>query len=439
MWTPNLRQGSSEITSPLLNPRDWEKIRARHLRESDRISINTGGVTEIPSEIKVGDLDTRSACWTILTIYVGLGLLSKPFAFAKGGWVSIPILAFLTLIANISGKMLVGCFETQKCRSSNTYADLVDIVLGYWGAVFLIILSTLELLAAVCICQLFIWTNLEKLLPLVPRSYIIVSTTAVALPTTWLTKLSEASWLSFLGFISSLSLIVILVIVRLYYGELQEVDLDNTYGPDIPLSMGVFAISLGGHVTLPQVYREMAVPGNFPKMLNISFCIMFVIYCCTGIVGYSIYGSFSSIVITTNLVENPGGFLPKLAAALVIAKNYLTLSPLVTMMCTSSEVMMGITDKRLTQRIYRSLVFVSTAGLSYLAHDSIPFIESIAGATCTMLTSYIIPVILYAVLKGEIRCTSTFILTFGIAMVVLMTYGSIGSLLHPDKNANTIE
>lgn len=301
----------------------------------------------------------------------------------------------------------------------------------------MIVLTTFEMLGAICTYQLFIWANLTKLLPGVSKFYIVLTSTAVTLPTTWLIKLSEVSWLSLVGFISSLLIIFTLVFIRIYYGELENVDIDNNFGPDIPLSMGIFAMSLGGHVGLPQVYREMAKPSHFRRMLDVTFSIIFTVYASAGILGYMIYGSFSDIVITTNLVENPGGILSKITAMFVIAKNYLTLNPLMSIMCGSFEVIMGIEETRLIQQVFRSFMFLLTAGVSYLAYDALPFVESITGAICTMLTSFILPPILIALLKKDFRscksrCTSGFIFIFGVLMMGLLTFGSINSLLHPD-------
>jgi len=214
--------------------------------------------------------------------------------------------------------------------------------------------------------------------------------------------------------------------------------MDNTVGPDLPLSMGVFMISLGGHAALPKVYREMSKPDEFNSMLDVCFLIMFIIYTTTGVVGYLIYGAASNIIITTNLIQNPGGILPKIAAGFIISKNYLALSPIVAVLCNISEVMMGIEDARLTQRIYRSFVFLGASGLSYLASDALPFLESFTGAFGTMLTSFILPPILFAVSSNnlavwKIRLACAFIALFGFAMMGLLMYGAITSLIHPDR------
>jgi len=374
-----------------------------------------------------------------MSIYVGLGLLSKPYAVAKGGWVSIGFCGLFSFVANFSGKMLVKCFETPSCQSSKTYANVADRVLGFWGAMLVICVASAEFLIASCICMLFIWANIEQLLPSVQRWYIVGISSAVTLPTVWIIKLGEASWLSLLGFISTLLIVFTLVFVRAYYGELEDVDLDNIVGPDLPLSLGIFMLSLAGHAALPQVYREMSTPSDFNSMLNFCFVMIFIMYGAAGAVGYSIYGAASDIIVSTNMVSNPGGVLPKITAGFIITKNYLTLNPLLAVLCNSIEVILGIDEARGAQRIFRTHVFLGCAGLAYVCSDILPFLESILGAVCTMMTSFILPGILFALLSKDssswkVWFSSRFVFAFGIIMMVFLTYGAVNSLLHPDDS-----
>jgi len=330
MWTPstiNKQLNSSFGVSPIINSRDWQMMKNRRLIGSARSSKNRLLINESPITLQIeagcinqqpqitpGRLSTASACWTVLTIFVGLGLLSKPYAIAKGGWVSIPILGFLTFIANICGKLLVKCYETPQCRNSSSYADVVSQVMGYWPAIILVAIVVLEYIAGVCISLLFIWANLEAMMPGVSRLNIAVISSAMALPTIWILKLSNAWWLTLLGFISTLCIVSTLIYVRINYGEVDDVDLNNTVGPYVPLSTGIFILSLSGHAALPQVYREMSSPDDFNWVMDFSFIVMFLIYVVAGVTGYMIYGSSSHIIITTNMLVSPGGVIPKIVS-----------------------------------------------------------------------------------------------------------------------------
>jgi len=389
----------------------------------------------------VGELSTKSACFTVLSVYVGLGLLSIPYVVAMGGWVSIPILAFFCVIASISGKMLVNCFNTPECNTISSYAQIVDQLLGFWGAIFLVILVSCEFFAGLCISLIFIWKNLESLMPGVSSMWIRVISSAVSLPTMWMVKLSQASWLTLLGFMSSVSIVITIIFVISWYGELEYVNLDNTFGPNLPLSIGIFMLSLSGHAALPQIYREMSKPAQFNRMLDISFIIMFLVYAITGSAGYMIYGSSTNIIISTSLVENPGGVLPKITTGFMLARNYLTLNLQVSVISNGCEVMMGIDGAPMKQRIFRTISFIAGVGVAQMASDALPFIESVTGAICTTVTSFILPAMLFWLLKRKlnfwtITCKSSFFGLLGIAMMVFLTYGSINSLLHPNVETN---
>jgi len=445
MWTPPAFTGRASNTSvtgtPIINSSDWRKIKTRRSQTtpgSPLLSHET--INEHPAR-QPGSLSTRSACWTVLSVYVGLGLLSKPYAVYEGGWISIVFCGIFSYVANISGKMLVDCFETPQCKSSKTYADVVDKVLGFWGAVLLICVAAFEFLAATCISLLFIWANLEELMPSVNKLFLIFISTALALPTVWIVNLGEASWLSLLGCVSVLLIIFTLVFVRIYYGEQEDIDFKNFVGPNVSLSMGIFMLSLAGHAALPQVYREMSKPDDFNNMLNFCFFIMFMMYSITGILGYVIYGSMSNIIISTNMIKHPGGVLPKITAGIIIAKNYVTLNPMMAVLCNSLEIVVGIEEKRTKQRIFRTCMFLLCALLAYLAADQLPFLESIIGAFCTMMTSFIMPGILFASLKREsqswnIWFSGRFICFFGSSMMVLLAYGAVKSLIHSDNNTD---
>jgi len=435
-------------SSPIVTPKDWREIKSRRLtggsqnagtnallNESPMAPI--GSINQEPKK-PAGKLGTLSACWTVLSIFVGLGLLSKPYAVAKGGWASIILLAAFSVISNLAGKMLVNCFMTPRCRHITTYSRLVDEVLGYWGAIILVAAVSLEFLAALCISMIFIWSNLQSLIPTVPSIWVRSISTAAALPTIWLLTLSEVSWLTLLGSISSFLIVLSLIFVRIYYGQLEDVDLHNNFGPDIPLSLGIYMVSLAGHAALPQVYAEMSNPAQFNRMLDLTFLMIFLVYASVGVVGYLIYGEMSDIVISTNMVKNPGGILPTLTTGFILAKNFLTLNPFVSVLCNGPEVIMGITDSSMIKRIFRTLVFLASAVISYLAADALPFLESITAAICTMFSSFIIPGIVFALLKRKMKSwkiwsSSIFFILFGVSMLGLLSYGAIGSLVHPDK------
>jgi len=262
----------------------------------------------------------------------------------------------------------------------------------------------------------------------------MVISTVVCIPTLWLIKLSDASFLTILGFCSTLLIIFTLVFVRAYDGELDDVDMGNIVGPNVPLSMGIFVISLAGHTTLPSIYKEMRKPEEMDWVLNICFIIMFIVYAGAGCVGYMIYGENVSVIISTNLVRNPGGVLAKITAVLTITKNYFTMNPLVTVLCNGTEIMMGIKEKPFNQRIYRTLMFIIAALVAFFTQDMLPFLEGLTGGVSIMITTFILPAILFYCLHKKnlttlSKLTTVFILVFGCIMMALLTFGAGLSLV----------
>ena len=88
----------------------------------------------------------------IINMYLGLGLLSYPYALYKGGPISFIILFFICIFMSWTGKLLVRCFIKMR-PSRKTYPDVgrksfgkcgssvisLDIICEYCGAIGMIL------------------------------------------------------------------------------------------------------------------------------------------------------------------------------------------------------------------------------------------------------------------------------------------------------------
>jgi len=421
-------------STPILDRKDWQRMTSFR-SVSEGYTPLSPLKQDLQGNMPPPMLTTWGACWTILNTYLGLGLQSKPYAIAKGGWISLITLGIVAIVANISAKQLVGCFKSPRCYYARSYAQVVHEVLGFWGVIVLLVFITLEVLAAVSMCLIFMWANLEKLLPGVEEWMIVVFSTLVCIPSLWLTKFSDTSLLPLLGFSSTILITFTLIFVWGYYGKLSgNADMGNIIGSNVSLSTGIFMVSFAGHAALPQVYREMKKPEEFNRMLDVSFIIMFLIYAGAGVVGYLIYGTAVNIIVSTNLVGNPGGVFAIVASGLTIVKNYLSLNPMVAVLCDSTEIMMDIGDLPFQQRAYRTIVFIFAVLLSYLAMDVLPFLEGLTGAISIMITTFIIPSTLIGLLYKESSSTTSKAMSislsvFGFIMMFYLSYGAVLSLM----------
>lgn len=91
-------------------------------------------------------------------------------------------MGFVAIVANTSAKQLVRCFKSPRCIFARSYAQVVDEILGFKGAIVLIVFITLELLAAVSISLIFMWANLETLLPSIGKRAVVFVSTVACIP-----------------------------------------------------------------------------------------------------------------------------------------------------------------------------------------------------------------------------------------------------------------
>ena len=63
-----------------------------------------------------------------VNIFMGIGLLSMPFAMRQGGWVGMLALATATAVFCISGKLIVRNFEKMPSDVAHTYPALGELV-----------------------------------------------------------------------------------------------------------------------------------------------------------------------------------------------------------------------------------------------------------------------------------------------------------------------
>ena len=126
-------------------------------------------------------ISVAEAVYNVLNVYVGLGLLSKPYAIAEGGWLAVPTLALLCFVANITGKLIVSGFAKLP-PEARSYAGLGDKAFGAPGRAFVSGVITLEFFGALMVVLIFVWKNALLLAPwYLPDAIISVETVALVL------------------------------------------------------------------------------------------------------------------------------------------------------------------------------------------------------------------------------------------------------------------
>jgi len=272
-----------------------------------------------------GSSSVADAVFNVLNVYVGLGLLSKPYAIAQGGWLAIPALALLCGVANVTGKLIVRGF-TKLPPQERSYAKLGEAAFGAAGRFLVQIVVTLEFFGALMVVLIFVWKNAGLLAPwylpdaIISEGSVAVILTLMATPTVWALDFASMSAIGFIGVVASVLIVTVCVGVAAFYtarfslsGSLPLLELPLV-GEGFPMATGIFVLSLGGHAALPGIYASMAEPKRFDRMLDISLAAMFAIYASVGLAGYVAYGWLKGeavdVLITTNMAHDHAGLLP---------------------------------------------------------------------------------------------------------------------------------
>ena len=201
----------------------------------------------------------------VLNLYVGIGLLSKPYAVRIGGWASLGLLAVICVVFNQTAKILSRSFDALGCSGNaqehHSLAYLAEQVLRRRGKQLVTCLVLLEFMGALCMCLIIVWSSLASLFPELGLTNAVVGITTVALvPVLLIDDYSRMSFLSMIGVLSNFMIVVSLVALiaddpnrkDIKSFHLPETDEYSIFNPgQAPIAMGIFVVSLAGHASLP--------------------------------------------------------------------------------------------------------------------------------------------------------------------------------------------
>ncbi len=85
----------------------------------------------------------------------------------------------------------------------------------------------------------------------------------------WALDFGAMAWIGTMGVWASVLIVSVTVGVASWYGLLSPLAAHPPpltlppLGPDLPMAVGIFVLSLGGHAALPGIYQSMARPEQF--------------------------------------------------------------------------------------------------------------------------------------------------------------------------------
>jgi amino acid permease len=256
-----------------------------------------------------------STCLIILSIYVGLGLLSQPFGLHLGGWLGLISLICTAFLFFSSANLLAKACDLLPPGSPPTFPVLGHNLAGNVGRAGVTIFAAIELFGAImiglCIClqQLELLLPREGLFSLSPLTLACIIAVSGLIPTLAFQDVSRLAPIAAAG--SGASAAVAIAVL-----SLLVVDPDREYvhqppaphalahWPGVLQSIGIYAVSMSGHSSLPGIRSKMKSPHKFSYALGASFAIMALVYSVVASAGYFYWGDAVSPLITFDLATN---------------------------------------------------------------------------------------------------------------------------------------
>lgn len=218
-------------------------------------------------------------------IFAGVGILSTPYAAAKGGWLGLGLLVAFALICCYTAILLRRCLDSHP--HIHSYPDVGEASFGKWGRWITSTLLYLELYAVAIEFLILEGDNLAHLFPsagmklghvvLNPHEVFVILSAICMLPTVWLRELSILSYVSATGVVASFLIVLTVGWVGLldgvgFHHQGSLVHLDG-----LPVAVGLYSFCYCGHAVFPSIYGSMRNRTQFSHVsihLSIS-CLFF--------------------------------------------------------------------------------------------------------------------------------------------------------------------
>ncbi|KAJ3276493.1 hypothetical protein HK104_003660 [Borealophlyctis nickersoniae] len=329
------------------------------------------------------------ATLNLLNTMMGMGILSLPYALSISGWtMGLTMLFAFVLLASHTAKLLTRCMESREINlpstihfnappitKPTTYGDVGERAFGPRGRQFITTLFSLELFTASTALIILASDSFHTLFPSFDSLKIKCAVAAFVCFTTWPRSLRLLSYASAIGIVTVVTLLVVLIYdgtsTREPPGSLLT-PAETSWSPQsihaVALSIGLIFVGLDAHALVPTVYRDTKTPHHFPRTINITYSIIFLVYVTFGACGYLMFGPDTKPEITVNLanVESYNRVLTRIGVWLV-AVNPLTKFALIMTPVNANFVPKSASNPNLSLSIKESLFSMHTPPLRLLS------------------------------------------------------------------------
>ncbi|KNC80377.1 hypothetical protein SARC_07263 [Sphaeroforma arctica JP610] len=346
----------------------------------------------------------------IVTVTIGVGMMSMPLAFAQSGWLFAITCVFLAGTTSMyTGHLLGVCLEEANEEPGcfvKSYTELGFAALktpGEWLAGFGIYGTCLGtsvvfiILAENMFGIIFGPDALDKKL----WALVFVG---LLFPFTSIKTLNHVAVISFAGALASVMVFLVVVIE-----DITEATIGGTIGlktdtilfeTENPMQLATAAttivFSFAAHIVFPESYLQMSVRSTFSKAVVYAFSFALFIYLTISCVSYGVYGA--DILNGDNILDVlPNNWATKMMAAFLLVHLVTAFLVILNPVYRAIELAWGIDDKPYSL-VWMMTLRILIIGCSYFVAVAIPFFSSVMsllGATTITVSTFTCPCLFY--------------------------------------------
>jgi len=391
------------------------------------------------------------ATWNLLPLLAGSAIFSMPFTVAIGGYFALVFMVLMSMMADITGVLLIDCLYEVSPNSRNrkrVRKDLADIARAVWGRVGAIIVHSIHIAYSILgnvINILLLAKSVYTLLHSCTKlSFVTLSClfSIIVYPTLFIQKLTVLAYLSLMSVISIIFGTVALIAV--FFKEKNEWAHNYSVIPFLdferfPLVVGIIMYSCISHSVLPQVEGSMANPNESSTVIHVTYLFSTILKLFVGVFGALTFGLQTESLVTLN-----AGHINEITKIVlgVSSIGYAVLNYPLNMfiVCETIDKMITGTKFETTKRLYylwvaasRFVLFAMTVVVA-LAFPYFGILLAIRGSLIGTCLIFVFPCYFHLKLKWKQlgwfqKFVEIWLLVLGIGMGAISFYVSIASLV----------
>ncbi|RCK66783.1 Vacuolar amino acid transporter 1 [Candida viswanathii] len=297
-----------------------------------------------------GNSTVAQTVFNSINTLIGIGMLSLPYGFKLSGWLCGTFLITASAILTNTTAKYLGRIQ-MKHPHLKSYSDIAFEYGGKNFSYFVTFFFVIDLFGA-SMTLILLFSDCFKTFfgNVVMLKTIIV---AILFGLSFL-PLHVLSILSFLGILGTLGIIVTVFICGLINpespGSLLSPSPTMSLLPgnlmNLLFSLGLYTNIWGLHPVLPEYFLDITKPSKYPRAMNVSFFVTFVLDFAIGSSGYIMFGNLVHDSIIKSILGNEERYPKWVSLIFGLLMGILPISklPLITKpIITSYENILGIT------------------------------------------------------------------------------------------------